>query len=148
MSADHNEREDRRQYPGAADGVRLAEKVHNAFLKALSERSDATPELCEALDLLAVVTRQNKFRHAASIIRGTRLGRSAIDDREALRRMASFPADRQHEAAGAVASQMAGSGATEAQVQAIASRLRRKRRGKSNGQNSSVRRLGSGKPGA
>ena len=129
------------------DPLRLAgDTLHNAFLKSLSEGNDVTPDVRAALDLLAISTRQNKYRHAGAIVGGARLGRSAIDDAEALRRMASFPAHRQHQAAGAVAQQMAGAAADGQQIKADAKRLRRKWKAQiKNAQNTSEHPLESGK---
>ena len=100
-----------------------AEAIYNTVLQAQREGGDAA--LCAALDLLAEGSGENRFRFAASVIRGTRLGRHAIDDREALRRVAAFPAARRREAVGIVARQVAGVNASEARVDAIAQRLRR-----------------------
>src|SRR5439155_9067093 len=83
----------------------VAQGIYAALLAAQKDAGDAA--LCDALDLLARGTGQNKFQHAANILRGTVLGRRAIDDREALRRIRDFSADRQHEAVGIVAGQMA-----------------------------------------
>jgi hypothetical protein len=95
-----------------------------------SQRDDGDVALCEALDLLAEGTGQNCFRHAASVIRGRALGRHAIDDKAALRRIAAYPADRRREAVGIEARQIAGADASDKQVDAIAHRLRRKLRTK------------------
>ena len=69
---------------------------------------------------------QNEFRHAASVIGGRKLGRTAIDDSAALQRIAAFPSDRRREAVGAVARQIGGDNA--AKVDAIIRRLHRKLR--------------------
>src|ERR1700675_3569240 len=90
-----------------AVGEHLAEKLHRAIVNALRDDHDATPEFCAALDLLAEAKHQNKFRHAASILRGTVLGRTAIDDEEALRRIADSNPARRREAVGGGAVQMA-----------------------------------------
>jgi hypothetical protein len=99
-----------------------AESVYNAMLQA--QRTAGDVALCEALDLLAAGTGENKFRHAASVLRGTVLGRSAIDDKEALRRVAAFPPARRREAVGIVAGQIAK--ASGKNVDSIERRLRRK----------------------
>jgi hypothetical protein len=103
-----------------------AEAIYNGLLNA--QRDDGDGALCDALDKLAEGTGQNKFRHAASVLRGTVLGRSAIDDVAALRRITAYPAAQRREAVGIVARQIAGSDATEKQIDAIAHRLRRKLR--------------------
>jgi hypothetical protein len=108
------------------DRRQAAEAIYHAMLDAQRDAGDVA--LCEALDLLAAGTGQNKFRHAASVLRGTVLGRHAINDREALRRVAAFPAARRREAVGIVARQVAGVDASDARVDAIAQRLRRKLR--------------------
>ncbi|WMT78858.1 hypothetical protein [Bradyrhizobium sp. Ash2021] len=105
---------------------RAAEAIYNAMLQAQRDAGDAA--LCEALDLLAADTGQNKFRFAASVLRGTTLGRLAINDAEALRRITAFPPARRREAVGVVARQVAGAEANPARVDAIAHRLRRKLR--------------------
>jgi hypothetical protein len=102
-----------------------AEALHAAVLEAQRVAGDAA--LCDALELLSEGTGQNKFRHAASILRGTVLGRSAIDDKEALRRVAAFAAhhpDRRREAVGIVAGQVAK--ASGENVDSVERRLRRK----------------------
>jgi hypothetical protein len=43
-------------------------------------RADGERVLCDALDLLATDTGENRFRHASSIVRGSRVGRTRIDD--------------------------------------------------------------------
>jgi hypothetical protein len=75
------------------------------MLQTLRDGGDAA--LVEALNRLGEGTGQNKFRHAGAIIGGIRLGRRAIDDGAALRRIAEFPAARRREAVGIVAGQMA-----------------------------------------
>jgi hypothetical protein len=106
----------------------LAGEILDALLDA--RRADADAALIEALDLLTERTGQNKYRHAASIMRGTKLGRHEIDDRAALRRIRGFPPEQRHKAASVVAGQIAGAGASEQRVEAIANRLRRKLRKK------------------
>jgi hypothetical protein len=101
-----------------------AEAIYNAVLQA--ERVAGDVALCEALDLLAAGTGQNKFRHAASMLRGTVLGRAAIDDKAALRRISTFEPSRRREAVSIVARQVAGTEASDKRVDAIARRLRRK----------------------
>jgi hypothetical protein len=109
----------------AVEPRRLATEIYAAVQNA--RRDDVgVAALCEVLDLLAESRGQNKFRHAASVLRGTELRRSAIDDRESLRRIAAFPPVRRRGAVGIVAPQVAGPGATKKQVAAIARRLRRK----------------------
>jgi hypothetical protein len=103
-----------------------AEAIYSAMIEA--QRVDGDAALCEALDLLAAGTGQNKFRHAASVLRGTVLGRSAVDDKEALRRVAAFPPARRREAVGLIARQVAGPGAEPKDVESIGRRLRRKLR--------------------
>ncbi len=103
---------------------RAAEAVYDAILDAQRDAGDIA--LCEALDKLTSATGQNRFRHAASILRGTKLGRHAIDDREPLRRIAAFPAARHRDAVGIVARNIAGLGASPKQVKTIARRLQRK----------------------
>jgi hypothetical protein len=113
---------DRKDDPGdaAADGV------YAAIVAAQREAGDVA--LCAALEKLAEGTGQNKFRHAAAILRGRSLGRKAIDDRAALRHIEASPPDRRREAVGAVALQVAGPDATDARIEAIAQRLRSKLR--------------------
>jgi hypothetical protein len=65
-----------------------AEEIYRVMLEAQRDAGDRA--LCEALDKLAEGTGQNKFRHAAAVVRGTKLGRHAIDDKAALRRIASY----------------------------------------------------------
>ena len=103
-----------------------AEAVLAVFLDA--QRQGGEVALCEALDLLAQGTGENRFRFAANVIRGTKLGRHAIDDRAALRRIAAFPASRRREAVSIVARQEAGADGSDERVEAIAQRLRRKLR--------------------
>ena len=62
-----------------------AEALLDAMFQAM--RDDGDGIVCQALDMLAEKTRQNKFRHAASVVRGTKLGRRAVDDRRALWRI-------------------------------------------------------------
>jgi hypothetical protein len=109
-----------------ADPRQAAERIYAALIEAQRDAGDVG--LAAALEKLAEGTGQNKFRHAASILRGKVLGRSAIDDKAALRRVAAFPPTRRREAVGIVALQVAGVGASEARVEAIAQRLRRKLR--------------------
>jgi hypothetical protein len=101
-----------------------AENLYDALVEA--QRIGGDPLLCEALRLLCERTGQNKFRNAAAIIGGSRLGRAALDDSEALRRIAAFPPDRRRDAVAIVAGQAGGGDA--AKVHAIAQRLRRKLR--------------------
>jgi hypothetical protein len=109
----------------AVDPRRLAAEIYAAVQNA--RRDDVgVAALCAALDLLAESRGQNKFRHAASVLRGTELRRSAIDDREALRRIAAFSPAQRRGAVGIVARRVAGPGAAKKQVAAIAHRLRRK----------------------
>lgn len=117
----------------------LAARLYAAALETQRVAGDLA--IGEALDLLAQSTGENKFRHAAAVVRGIKLGRGAIDDEEALRRIASFPEARQREAISAVARQMAGAGASDKKVASDARRLRRKWRElrKSNGRNTSIR---------
>jgi hypothetical protein len=103
-----------------------AEAILAVVLEAQRDAGDEV--LCDALDLLAEGTGQNKFRHAASVLRGKVLGRSVIDDKAALRRIRAFSAARRREAVGIVAREVAGTDASEARVEAIAHRLRRKLR--------------------
>jgi hypothetical protein len=103
-----------------------AEAILRTVLEAQREGGDVA--LCDALDLLAEGTGQNKFRHAASVLRGTKLGRRAIDDKVSLRRIAAFPPARRHEAVGIVARQEAGAAASKRKVDTIAHRLREKLR--------------------
>jgi hypothetical protein len=105
-----------------------AEAILAAVLQAQRDVGDVA--LCEALDRLAQGTGENRFRFAANVIRGTKLGRHEIDDRAALRRIAAFPPAQRHKAVGIVAGQIAGAGASEQRVEAIANRLRRKLRKK------------------
>ncbi|UFX41713.1 hypothetical protein HAP47_0020595 [Bradyrhizobium sp. 41S5] len=102
--------------------VSLADAILDALLRA--KRQDADAALIEALDALAERRGENRFRYGASIIRGTVLGRTAIDDREALLRIAAYPSHRQREAVGAVAGEIAN--ATGERADSIARRLRRK----------------------
>jgi hypothetical protein len=91
---------------GRINGRRLADALaaHGCEVRLIA----GDIALCEALDLLAAGTGENKFRNAASVLRGTVLGRSAIDDKEALRRIAAFPPARRREAVGIVAGKIAG----------------------------------------
>jgi hypothetical protein len=116
-----------------ADLGDAANGIYACILAAQRDAGDVA--LCAALEKLAEGTGQNKFRFAASILRGIVLGRTAIDDGDALRRIATFPPARQREAVGLVARHVAGDQATDARVKAIARRLRRKRRAKLNGRN-------------
>jgi len=102
-----------------------AERLYHNIAEAL--RTDGEPALAEALRLLGEHNGQNKFRNAASIIGGNKLGRAAIDDSKPLRRIASFPPARRRDAVGMVAREMvlAGEG-NGAKVDAIERRLRRK----------------------
>jgi hypothetical protein len=103
-----------------------AEDLYHAMLSALRDGGDA--KLCRALDMLAGDTRQNKYRHAGAVIGSTTLGRRAIDDHQALRRIAAFPPARRHAAVGIVARQAAGPAASKKKIDAIAHRLREKLR--------------------
>jgi hypothetical protein len=102
-----------------------AESILQAVLNAKLDARDIA--LCEALEKLAEGTGQNKFRHAASVLRGTKLGRNAIDDHAALRAIAAFPPAQRHKAVGDVAGKVAGAGASDKRVKTIERRLRRKR---------------------
>src|SRR4051812_3440890 len=102
----------------------IAERLYDAFLAAQREAGDDA--LVRALDLLAVRTGQNTIRHAAAIIRGKAVGRKAIDDRAALRRIATYAPSRRREAVSVVARQVAGNKGDEKRVASIARRLRRK----------------------
>lgn len=104
------------------DSNHLASDILNALLKARRTHGDAA--LIEALDLLTERSGENKYRHAAAIVRGTVLGRTAIDDQAALRRIAAFPAERRRDAVGVVAGQIAES--TGEKIESVARRLRRK----------------------
>jgi hypothetical protein len=110
------------------DARRLAaEAVYNAILQAQRDAGD--PAVAEALDKLASETGQNGLRHAASVFRGgVQLGRKAIDDTAALRRILDCPPEKRRERVGIEARQLAGPGARDKQVHAIAQRLRRKLR--------------------
>jgi hypothetical protein len=101
-----------------------AESVLAAALESQRDSRDAV--LTAALDLLCERTGQNKYRFAASVIRGTKLGRHAIDDRAALRRIMATPADRRREVAGKEARQIAATSGER--PDSIARRLRRKLR--------------------
>jgi hypothetical protein len=101
---------------------RAAKAIYAAVLQAQRVAGDVA--LCEALELLSEGTGQNKFRHAASVLRGTVLGRTAIDDQEALCRIAAFPPARRREAVGIVAGQIAK--ASGKRVDTVERRLRRK----------------------
>jgi hypothetical protein len=103
------------------DPRRIATKLYNAALKSRCDAGEITREM---LDMLAADTGQNAFRHAASILRGRTLGRTAIDDREALRRVAAFPPARGRAAVGIVAGEMAR--ADGKSIETHARRLRRK----------------------
>jgi hypothetical protein len=109
-----------------SDPRRLAAELYDAMLRTQRDGGDAA--LVEAMNLLGQGTGQNKFRHAGAVIGGIKLGRRAIDDRAALRRIAAFPACRRREAVGIVARQVAGANAGDERVEAIAQRLRRKLR--------------------
>jgi hypothetical protein len=101
-----------------------AEAVYDAILKGQRDAGDIA--LCEALDKLTSATGQNRFRHAASVLRGTKLGRHAIDDKASLRRIMATPADRRREAVGILAGQIAATSGER--PDSIARRLRRKRK--------------------
>jgi hypothetical protein len=105
---------------------RIAEQVHQAVLRTLRAEPGATAEVCAALRLLGKATGEAKFRHAAAIVGGISLGRTAIDDHAALRKIVGFEPARRRAAVGIVARQIAGAGATDARVEAVARRLRRK----------------------
>jgi hypothetical protein len=62
-----------------------AEALLDAMFQAM--RDDGDGIFCQALDMLAEKTGQNKFRHAARVIGGTKLGRRSRDDRRALWRI-------------------------------------------------------------
>ncbi len=102
-----------------------AERLFAAMLDSLHESGDAA--ICDALELLAADTEKNTFRHAAAFVRGAISGRPAINDLEALRRIATFPLSRRREAIGIVAKELGGRDADPARVDAIARRLRHKR---------------------
>ena len=114
-----------------------AEAILRTVLEAQRDGGDAV--LCEALDLLAQGTGENRFRFAASVIRGAKLGRNAIDDLAALRRIAAFPTARRRAAASIVARQIAGAEASNTRVNTIANRLRKKLRENKNGGNAPPR---------
>jgi hypothetical protein len=120
--------------------------MHNRLLPLLmgaqGEGDDAI--LCKALDFLAEGTGQNKYRFAASILRGIKLGRHAINDREALRRIAAFPAARKRAAVGIVARQIAAVEGGHTRIDSIAQRLRRKLRKKKTGGIVDAARAGTG----
>jgi hypothetical protein len=103
-----------------------AEAILDAMLQAL--RDDGDRALCDALDMLSQRTRQNKFRHAAAIVRGIKLGRRAIDDRAALLRIEGFPPARRAGAVNTIARKVAGAGATATKIESTERRLRRKRK--------------------
>ncbi len=105
-----------------------AQAIYRAVLQAQRDAGAGDMALCQALDLLAENTGENRFRHAAAIVRGVRLGRHAIDDSEALCRIEAFPPDRRREAVGIVARQVAGAEASDHEIDAVAHRLRRKLR--------------------
>ncbi len=109
-----------------SDPRRLAAELYDAMLRTQRDGGDAA--LVEALNLLGRGTGQNKFRHAGAVIGGIRLGRRAIDDKAALRRIAAFPAARRREAVSAMARRIAGADASDRRIDAIARRLRRKLR--------------------
>jgi hypothetical protein len=115
-----------------------AEAIYAAVLEAQRDGGDAV--LSAALDLLAKASGENRFRFAASVIRGIKLGRHAIDDREALRRIAAYPPARRRAAASIVARQIAGAEASNTKVNTIANRLRKKLRENKNGGNAYPRR--------
>src|SRR6266446_6425462 len=101
--------------PVTKSDPRQAAVEHAVKVKALAllAREIGDVGICQALDLLAEGTGQNKYQHAASILRGTVAGRPTIDDEAALRRIAAFPAARRREAVGIVAGKLAGEGASE-----------------------------------
>ena len=103
-----------------------ADAIHRAVLEARRDGNNAA--LCEALDMLAQGTGENSFRFAANVIRGTKLGRRAIDDKAALRCIASFPVEQRRDAVSIIARRIEGVGATDKRVEATAQRLRRKLR--------------------
>jgi hypothetical protein len=65
-------------------------EILDTLLRA--KRQDADAALIEAIDMLTAKTGENRFRHAASVVRGKVLGRHTIDDKAAVRRIAAFPA--------------------------------------------------------
>jgi hypothetical protein len=113
----------------AVDPRRIAAEI---FANVQNARRDdvGVAALCLVLDLLAESRGQNKFRHAASVVRGTELRRSAIDDREALRSIAAFSPAQRSGAVGIVALRVAGPGAAKKTVEAIKHRLRLKLKNK------------------
>jgi hypothetical protein len=102
----------------------LAVELYAVMLKAQHDVGDSP--ISEALAMLGANTGLNKFRHAASYVRGTVSGRTAIDDGEALHRIARFSAKRRREAVGIVTRQMEGPEASAARIEATERRLRRK----------------------
>jgi hypothetical protein len=105
-----------------SDPRRLAADLYGAMLDAQRAGGDAV--VVEALNLLGEGTKQNKYRHAGAVIGGIKLGRRAIDDGTALRRVAAFAPAQRHEAVGIVAGQMAKVSGKNAK--SIERRLRRK----------------------
>ena len=111
-----------------SEPISLAAKaVYNTILQAQRDAGGAV--VAEAFDSLALETGQNGYRHAASVFRGTvPLGRKAIDDTAALRRILTCPPEKRRERVGIEAQRLAGPGASAKQVHAHGQRLRRKLR--------------------
>lgn len=65
-----------------------ADVLYSAVLKAQRDAGDFA--LSDAFDMLAEGSGRNVFRHVAKVIRGTKLGRSAIDDRELSSELQNF----------------------------------------------------------
>jgi hypothetical protein len=90
---------------------------------------DPASVLASLLDMHAARTGQNAARHAARVLRGAvQSGRRGIDDTRALQRIMCEPPSKRRYIVGVVARFVAGQGATDKQIAAIAQRLRRKMR--------------------
>jgi hypothetical protein len=110
------------------DRARLAGTLLQDAVLKMQDGRDCSPEVEAALRMIGEGTGENKYRHAASIVGGIKLGRHKIDDSAALAKIASYPSWRKREAPMMVAKEVAPAGATDKQVKAIAARLRRKAR--------------------
>ena len=112
----------------AADGIYAA--------VAAAQRDSGDGPLAEALEKLAEGTGQNRFRHAAQIIRGKKLGRKGIDDEAVLRRIRAWPAASRSSAVGTMARAAAGpqrDGESDTEYKRRVQTIERRWRGKLSG---------------
>lgn len=103
-----------------------ADRIYVAIAEARRIHGDGP--FCDVLERLAVETGRNVLRYAAQVINGKTGGRKEKDDRRAIQRIVAWPKAHRHEAVGIVAREMAGPGAGERSIEAIAQRLRGKLR--------------------